>query len=150
MIASAGQEAWQAVTISPSRMGRFCFSASIRALLTRCTQYVHFSITPRLRTVTSGFRNSLSWGVSQSWTRRKLKRRTLYGQLFEQYRVQTQRLYTISFRPSALCTVAPTGQTCSHGAFSHCWHGTGWKNVSGFASASLSFVRGSLVLVCAL
>src|SRR5580704_944209 len=94
-------------------------------------------MTPRLRTVTSGLRCSLSEGVSQSWKRRKLNRRTLYGQLFEQYRVPTQRLYTMSFKPSELCTVAPTGQTCSHGAFSHCWHGTGWKNVSGLSSEAL-------------
>src|SRR5258708_34539536 len=103
----------------------------------RCTQYVHFSITPRLRTVTSRLRKSLNCGVSQSWKRRKLKRRTLYGQLFEQYRVPMQRLYTMSFKPSELCTVAPTGQTCSHGAFSHCWQGTGWKNVSGLSSEAL-------------
>ena len=32
---------------------------SCRALLMRCTQYVHFSITPRLRTVTLGLRCSL-------------------------------------------------------------------------------------------
>ena len=32
----------------------------------------------------------------------------------------------MSFRPSALCVVAATGQTTSHGAFSHCMHGTGW------------------------
>ena len=25
----------------------------------------------------------------------------------------------------ALCVVAPTGHTTSHGAFSQCWHGTG-------------------------
>jgi len=49
-------------------------------------------MTPRLRTVTSGLRIILSCGVSQSWNNRKLKRRTLYGQLFEQYRVPTQRL----------------------------------------------------------
>src|SRR6266852_9213945 len=101
-------------------------------------------MTPRLRTLTSGLRKSLSWGVSQSWKRRKLKRRTLYGQLFEQYRVPMQRLYTISFKPSALCTVAPTGHTCSHGAFSHCWQGTGWKNVGGLKSDSSS-LDGSFV-----
>src|SRR5437773_12035537 len=104
----------------------------------RCTQYVHFSMTPRLRMVTSGLRINFSEGVSQSWKRRKLKRRTLYGQLFEQYRVPIQRLYTISFNPSALCTVAPTGQTCSHGAFSHCWQGTGWKYAGGLYSAGIS------------
>src|SRR5262249_25757557 len=95
-IASDGQACSQAVTISPSAMGRpfpsFSFSALMRTLLMRCTQYVHFSITPRLRTVTSGLRISFTEGVSQSWKRRKLNRRTLYGQLFEQYRVPMQRL----------------------------------------------------------
>jgi hypothetical protein len=76
-MASAGQAASQAVTISPSRIGRFCFSDSMRTVLMRCTQYVHFSMTPRLRTVTSGLRSSFNCGVSQSWKRRKLKRRTL-------------------------------------------------------------------------
>ena len=38
----------------------------MRAWLMRCTQYVHFSITPRLRTVTSGLRISLRLGVFQS------------------------------------------------------------------------------------
>ena len=33
------------------------------AALIRCTQYVHFSITPRLRTVTSGLRISFRLGV---------------------------------------------------------------------------------------
>ena len=46
-----------------------------------------------------------------------MNRRTLYGQLFEQYRVPAHRLYTMSLRPSAEWTVAPTGQTTSHGAF---------------------------------
>ncbi len=50
----------------------------------------------------------------------------------------------MSFRPSALWAVAPTGQTCSQGAFSHCWHGTGWKNVGGLKSESSS-LDGSFV-----
>jgi hypothetical protein len=33
----------------------------------------------------------------------------------------------MSFRPSLLCTVAWTGQTGSHGAFSQCMQGTGMK-----------------------
>ena len=32
----------------------------------------------------------------------------------------------MSFRPSLLWTVAPTGQTSSQGAFSQCMQGTGW------------------------
>jgi len=103
----------------------FVIGVTLFAALIRCTQYVHFSITPRLLTVTSGLRPSFKLGVFQSWYSRKLNRRTLYGQLFEQYRVPTQRLYTMSLSPSALWTVAPTGQTTSHGAFSHCMQGTG-------------------------
>jgi hypothetical protein len=33
----------------------------------------------------------------------------------------------MSLRPSAEWTVAATGQTTSHGAFSQCMQGTGWK-----------------------
>jgi hypothetical protein len=47
--------------------------------------------------------------------------------LFEQYRVPTQRLYVISFSPSALCVVAATGQTTSQGAFSQCMQSLGWR-----------------------
>jgi len=47
---------WQAVRISPSRISRLpSFLATWRASLIRCRQYVHFSMTPRERTVTSGF-----------------------------------------------------------------------------------------------
>src|ERR1700734_931690 len=100
----------------------------------RCTQYVHFSITPRIRTVTSGL-NSIPW-ISGSclWKLRKLKCRTLKGQLLAQYRVPTQRLYTMSFKPSGECVVAATGQTLSHGAFSHCMHGKGCCTARGSSS----------------
>src|SRR5947209_4122654 len=37
-----------------------------------------------------------------------------------------QRLYTMVFNPSLSCTVAATGHTCSHGAFSHCWQSITW------------------------
>ena len=47
----------------------------------------------------------------------------------------TQRWYTMSLRPSALWTVASTGQTYSQGASSQCMHGTGWKWNSVGASA---------------
>ena len=46
----------------------------------------------------------------------------------------------MSFRPSALCTVAPTGQTSSHGAFSQCMHGTGWMTRRSGSSGSPSIV----------
>jgi hypothetical protein len=53
-IASVGQALWQAVTTSPSRMRRSSLFAPMRAAEMRWMQYVHFSMTPRLRTVTSG------------------------------------------------------------------------------------------------
>ena len=49
-----GQAAWQAVLTSLAPIGRLSASASIRAAAMRCRQNVHFSITPRARTVTSG------------------------------------------------------------------------------------------------
>src|SRR3954469_7896283 len=62
-IASAGHACWHAVlSSSPIRVS--AISVDMRARLMRCTQYVHFSITPRLRTVTSGLCSSLSEGVS--------------------------------------------------------------------------------------
>ncbi len=69
------------------------------------------------------------------WKLRKLKCRTLNGQLLAQYRVPTQRLYAMSFSPSGLCVVAATGQTFSHGAFSHCMHGSGCSTARGSSSA---------------
>src|SRR6185437_1925280 len=130
-IACVGHAAWQAVTISPSRIRRSCLSASMCAVSMRWMQYVHFSITPRRRTVTSGLRIAMYCGVCLSAYCMKLNRRTLYGQLLEQNRVPTQRLYTCTFRPSESCTVASTGQTSSHGACSHIMHGTGWLNIVG-------------------
>src|SRR6185369_3001159 len=55
-IAPVGQVCWQAVLISPSSIGRFTFLALIFTFWMRCTQNVHFSITPRERTVTSGLK----------------------------------------------------------------------------------------------
>ena len=92
VIACVGHVCAQAGTTSPSRIGRSSFLASMRAALIRCTQYVHFSITPRLRTVTFGFRPSFRLSVVSSENFRKLKCRNLYGQLFKQYRVPIQRL----------------------------------------------------------
>jgi hypothetical protein len=66
-IALVGHAAWHAVRISPSRICRSSSLAAMRAWLMRCTQYVHFSMTPRLRTVTSGFRIGHRLWVSQSW-----------------------------------------------------------------------------------
>ena len=99
----------------------------------RWMQYVHFSMTPRLRTVTSGLNTILCTSECGSLYSVKLKRRTLYGQLFEQYRVPTQRLYTMALMPSVSCTVALTGQTTSHGACSQCWQNTGCITVSGLS-----------------
>jgi len=88
-------------------------------------------MTPRERTVTSGFWRSFRLSGVSLVKLKKLNRRTLYGQLFEQYRVPMHRLYTMALSPSLSWTVAATGQTCSHGAFSQCMHGTGWKTTWG-------------------
>jgi hypothetical protein len=53
-IACVGQVCAQAGVTSPSASLRPAFFASIFAFWMRCTQNVHFSITPRERTVTSG------------------------------------------------------------------------------------------------
>jgi hypothetical protein len=50
--------------------------------------------------------------------------------LFAQYRVPMHRLYAMLFVPSGPCTVAFTGHTTSHGAFSQCTHATGWAIIS--------------------
>ena len=81
--------------------------------------------TRRIRTETSGLKTIFRISGMSWFHWRKLKRRTLYGQLLAQYRVPTQRLYAMSFRPSGEWTVAATGQTLSHGAFSHCWQAMG-------------------------
>src|ERR1700722_4490704 len=91
-------------------------------------------MTPRMRTVTSGLYDIANPGDSCLWKLRKLKCRTLNGQLLAQYRGPTQRLYAMSFRPSGLCVVAATGQTFSHGAFSHCMQGTGCSTSRGSSS----------------
>ena len=56
----------------------------------RCTQNVHFSMMPLVRIETSGFSCSLS-GLGHSGVN-QVKYRTVYGQLFAQKRVPTQRL----------------------------------------------------------
>src|SRR5262249_47858303 len=70
--------AWaHAGLISPSLISRFSASASILTALIRCTQKVHFSMTPTSRTDTSGL--SCRWsGLSQAGLK-KSKKRTLYG-----------------------------------------------------------------------
>ena len=59
----------------------------------------------------------------------------MYGQLLAQYRVPMHRLYTIALMPSGECTVALTGQTCSHGAFSQCTHIMGCWTMPGSDSS---------------
>jgi len=82
VIARVGHACWQAVTISPSRSCRSSVFAFSSANWIRCTQNVHFSITPAPRTVTSGLSCRFS-GAGHSGTN-QLNRRTLYGQLFSQ------------------------------------------------------------------
>src|SRR5207244_13485653 len=80
----------QAGTTSPSRTSRPSSLAFSSPLRMRWIQKVHFSITPRARTDTSGF-NALS-SCASHFGSKKLKKRTVYGQLFAQYRVPTHRL----------------------------------------------------------
>ena len=67
---------------SPSFISRFSDLASCVVALIRCTQNVHFSITPTSRTETSGFSCSCS-GLGHCGLK-KSKKRTLYGQAFAQ------------------------------------------------------------------
>ncbi len=53
-IASAGHASWHAVLTSFPERGRPCSAACWRASAIRWMQNVHFYITPRERTVTSG------------------------------------------------------------------------------------------------
>src|SRR5690349_20821752 len=94
MMAPVEHAAAQAVTTSPSFRVLFSFLALSFPAWMRCTQKVHFSMTPRERTVTSGLRTILPRSVFiavltfanclLSWYLNQLKRRTLYGQLFAQ------------------------------------------------------------------
>ena len=68
----------------------------------RCTQNVHFSMTPLARTITSGFSARFSGSGTYQLYDQWLKRRALYGQLFAQNRVPMQRFGTMTFRPSML------------------------------------------------
>ena len=55
-MARVGQACWHAVWSSPPLVRPASpVAASISARRIRCTQKVHFSMTPRARTVTSGF-----------------------------------------------------------------------------------------------
>jgi hypothetical protein len=81
-IAPAGHAWAQAVVKVPSGTTTFpdgpaLTFCAIFACSMRCTQYVHFSMTPRLRTVTSGFFCILTLSVTKSEYRKKLNRRTL-------------------------------------------------------------------------
>src|SRR5262249_38872715 len=85
VIARVGQDWAQAGVTSPSAIGRPWSFAFWRAPAMRWTQNVHFSITPWPRCVTSGFNiNGSGSGQFSSAKSNQLKRRTLYGQLFEQ------------------------------------------------------------------
>src|SRR5206468_10780751 len=75
--ALGGQDWTQAGLNSPSLSPRFSASAWISADLMRCTQKVHFSVTPTSRTETSGLSCKCSGLSHRGW--KKLKKRTLYG-----------------------------------------------------------------------
>ena len=47
----------------------------------------------------------------------------------------------MTFRPSSLWTVALTGQTVSHGAFSQCWHIIGCDTISGILDRAAAIRR---------
>ena len=82
MIAPAGQPWAHAGCSAPSTSSRFSALASLLATLMRCTQNVHFSITPTSRTETSGLSCSCSGFSHCGW--KKLKNRTLYMQALPQ------------------------------------------------------------------
>src|SRR5206468_10772070 len=67
---------------SPSSSSRLAAFASISTALMRCTQKVHFSITPTSRTETSGF--SCRWSGLGHCGLKKSKNRTLYGHALAQ------------------------------------------------------------------
>src|SRR4029078_3293138 len=92
-LSSAGHAFCRAVTLSPSLTRPFSSSALLSPWVVRWTQYVHFSMTPRHRTVTSGLASIRRLGARNCFDQwKKLNRRTLEGQVFEQYLVPTQRL----------------------------------------------------------
>src|ERR1044071_9145539 len=110
-MACVGHACEHAVLISPSLILRDSFFALSFTSCMRCTHMEHFSITPRARTTTSGFKTILPNSVCDGFTSanlelvsysNQLKRLTLYGQLFAQYLVPIQRLYAIWFNPSEL------------------------------------------------
>src|SRR5260221_7665832 len=100
-MACVGHACAHAVFISPSFTGRPSFFAFSLPSCKRCTHMLHFSITPRERTTTSGLSTIFPKSFCEGFTSAKsvfvsysnqLNRRTLYGQLFAQYRVPTHRL----------------------------------------------------------
>ena len=57
----------------------------------------------------------------------------------------------MTFKPSSLWTVALTGQTVSHGAFSQCWHIIGSCTISGSSGNSpLSWSNGFSLAIIAI
>ena len=68
--------------MSPSFNSRSSAFAAMVVALMRCTQNVHFSITPTSRSETSGF-NCRCRGLSHDGLK-KSKKRTLYGQALAQ------------------------------------------------------------------
>src|SRR5574338_446024 len=84
-MAWVGQLCWQAVATAPSASALPSRLAWARASWMRWTQSEHFSITPRLRTTTSGLSTSRSTGSSCRYSN-QLKRLTFGGQLLAQHR----------------------------------------------------------------
>src|SRR5205807_9312466 len=126
-IASDGQACAQAGVLPPSRTLRSSRRARFWAPRMRCTQKVHFSITPFSRTVTSGLRSMLSGSDQLSHSLPlsaklcQLKLRMLYGQLFVLYRVPTHRMLTWPLILSGVLLGAFPLKTCTPGALPPLW-----------------------------
>ncbi len=113
----------------------------------RCTQNEHFSITPRERTVTSGFNTILPRSVFFAGLAcAELLVVVIFEPVEATYFIRTVVSAIASTdtavvshlveTSSVLCVVAATGHTVSQGALLQCWHSIGWNTTSGFSAAS--------------
>ena len=151
-MASVGQACWQAVITSLSISVRFSFFAFSLPSCKRCTQKLHFSMTPLERTVTSGFNTmrvrssfiirTASFSLPTPCLILVIRETVCSCIIFPVEAAYFERtvICTISgtdttvichlVQPFLLWLVAETGQTFSQGALSQCWQSIGWKTVS--------------------
>jgi hypothetical protein len=98
----------------------------MRASAIRWTQNVHFSITPRARTVTSGFHEAAGRrvlaGIGEVIEAAHFVRAVVGAEPRADAAVVDHHV-----QPLVVVHVAPTGQTTSQGAASQCMHRTGWN-----------------------